>query len=85
MEHAVGTDQTMLRPDGQPIAPRPRGRKPPLSAQQLTEAIQERMPTRSVLKALYNTDRWSGWTHHFGPPGRLNANPLYGKTFLPEH
>jgi TnpA family transposase len=74
MEHAVGTDQTvLLRPDGQPITPRPRGIKPPLSAQQLAEVIQERMPPRSVLEALYNTDRWSGWTRHFGPPGRLSS------------
>ena len=74
MEHAVGTDRTVvLRPDGKPIAPRPTGIKPPLSAQQLAEAIQERMPTRTVLEALYNTDRWSGWTRHFGPPGRLSS------------
>jgi hypothetical protein len=60
IEHAVGTDQTvLLGPDGQPITPRPRGIKPPLSAQQLAEAIQERMPPRRVLEALYNTDRWS--------------------------
>ena len=31
------------------------------------------MPTRTVLEALYNTDRWSGWTRHFGPPGRLSS------------
>jgi len=74
MEHAVGTGQTvLLRPDGKPIAHRPKGVRPPLSAQQLAEAIQERMPTRSVLEALYNTDRWNGWTRHFGPPGRLSS------------
>jgi hypothetical protein len=74
IEHAVAPDQTvLLRPDGQPITPRPLGIKPPLSAQQLAEAIQERMPSRSVLEALYNTDRWSGWTRNFGPPGRLSS------------
>ena len=42
MEHAAGTDQTvLLRPDGQTITPRPGGIKPPLSAQQLAEAMLE--------------------------------------------
>jgi hypothetical protein len=50
-----------------------RGIKPPLSAQRHAETIPERMPSRTVLEALYNTDQWSGWTRHFGPPGRLSS------------
>jgi hypothetical protein len=31
------------------------------------------MPNRTVLEALSNVERWSGFARHFGPPGRLSA------------
>ncbi len=74
LEHAVRVHQTVqLGPDGSPITPRPTGITPPQSARDLAEAIQERMPSRTVLEALHNVERWSGFTRNFGPPGRLGS------------
>lgn len=73
-EHAVRVHGTVvLGADGQPIVSRPAGITPPKSAKELAETIQERMPTRTVLEALYNVERWSGFARHFGPPGRLSS------------
>jgi len=74
LEQSVRVHRTVeLGPDGQPIVRRPAGITPPQSAKDLAETIQNRMPNRTVLEALYNVERWSGFTRHFGPPGRLNA------------
>ena len=71
-ELAVSRDHSVvLGPDNKPIAPRPKGVQPPRSATDLARAIQDRMPNRTVLEALFNVDQWSGFTRHFGPPGRL--------------
>jgi hypothetical protein len=51
----------------------PAGITPPQSAKDLADTIQDRMPNRTVLEALSNVERWSGFARHFGPPGRLNA------------
>lgn len=74
LEQAVRVHQTVvLDSAGLPLTPRPTGITPPQSARDLAEAIQERMPSRTVLEALHNVDRWSGFTRHFGPPGRLSS------------
>jgi TnpA family transposase len=73
-ELAVSRDQTVvLGPDNKPIAPRPKGIRPPRSAKELAQTIQDRMPNRTVLEALFNVDQWSGFTRHFGPPSRLSS------------
>jgi TnpA family transposase len=56
---------------GLPIVRRPPPNKPTASALALEKALLERLPQRTILEALYNTDQWTGWTRHFGPPGRL--------------
>jgi TnpA family transposase len=74
LERAVREHGTIvLGSDGLPITPRPTEIKPPRSAVDLAEAIQDRMPSRTVLEALFNADRWCGFTRHFGPPGRLSS------------
>ena len=74
LERCVADHQTvLLGPNQQPVVPRPTGMTPPQSAKDLADTIQDRMPNRTVLEALSNVDRWSGFARHFGPPGRLNA------------
>lgn len=74
LERSVRVHQTvLLGPDGSPVTPRPSGIAPPQSARDLAEAIQERMPSRTVLEALHNVERWSQFTRNFGPPGRLSS------------
>jgi TnpA family transposase len=74
LERAVADDQTILfGPDRQPVVSRPAGITPPPSARDLADTIQDRMPNRTVLEALSNVERWSGFARHFGPPGRLSA------------
>jgi Tn3 transposase DDE domain len=73
-ERAVADHQTvLLGPCQQPVVPRPTGITPPQSAKDLADTIQDRMPNRTVLEALSNLERWSGFARHFGPPGRMNA------------
>jgi hypothetical protein len=60
-----------LNNEGKPIVPRPPANKPSDSAIALEKALLERLPQRTILEALYNTDRWTQWTRHFGPPGRI--------------
>jgi len=74
LERGVADHQTvLLGPNQQPVVPRPAGITPPQSAKDLADTIQDRMPNRTVLEALSNVERWSGFARHFGPPGRLSA------------
>jgi TnpA family transposase len=34
---------------------------------ELEKLIRQRMPERSILEILRNTDQWTSWTRHFGP------------------
>ena len=60
-----------LNAKGKPIVPRPPANKPPASALALEKVLLERLPRRTILEALYNTDQWTQWTRHFGPPARI--------------
>jgi TnpA family transposase len=60
-----------LNAEGRPIVPRPSANKPPDSALALEKLLHERLPRRTILEALYNTDQWTQWTRHFGPPARI--------------
>ena len=60
-----------LNAEGKPIVPRPPANKPPESAFALEKVLLERLPRRTILEALYNTDQWTQWTRHFGPPARI--------------
>ncbi len=64
-------EMVQLDKDGQPIVPRTSADSPPESALELEDMLLNRLPPRTILEALYNTDRWTGWTRHFGPPGRI--------------
>jgi len=46
---------------------RRRATKPSPEAIELEKIIRQRMPERSILEILRNTDRWTSWTRHFGP------------------
>jgi hypothetical protein len=60
-----------LNAEGKPIVPRPPANKPTESALALEKVLLERLPRRTILEALYNTDQWTQWTRHFGPPARI--------------
>lgn len=60
-----------LNEKGQPIVPRPPRRILPPSHDALTGLLDKHLPVRGILEALYNTDQWTSWTRHFGPPSRI--------------
>ncbi|MCP5116834.1 MAG: hypothetical protein GY953_38910, partial [bacterium] len=60
---------------GKPIVPRPPANKPPESALALEKVLLERLPRRTILETLYNTDPRTQWTRHLGPPARI-APPI---------
>ena len=60
-----------LNQQGKPIVPRTLAIPPTESAVQLEQEMLEKLPDRSIVEALYNTDHWTGWTRHFGPPTRI--------------
>lgn len=64
-------DVVQLNAEGKPIVPRPPANKPPDSALALEKVLLERLPRRTILEALYNTDQWTHWSRHFGPPARI--------------
>ena len=72
LEQAVGRYECVKLDDhGQPIVHRPPARTVPPSVDDLATQLDQRLPERAILEALYNTDRWVGWTRHFGPPGSV--------------
>jgi TnpA family transposase len=46
---------------------RRRAEKISASTLELEKIIRQRMPERSILEILRNTDQWTSWTRHFGP------------------
>ena len=58
---------------GLPIVPRTVARSVPVSAEELAGELSVRMPNRAIVESLYNTDRWTAWTRHFGPPSRVDG------------
>jgi hypothetical protein len=61
-----------LGKDGRPIVSPIQRVEPPPSAIELERTLLDRMPERSVLCALANTQHWAGWDRHFGLPSRLD-------------
>jgi hypothetical protein len=54
----------------------------------LEKRLLDRMPERSILAAIANTEHWTQWSRHFGPPSRLapqikDANRRYVFTSPP--
>jgi TnpA family transposase len=53
--------------DGAPSLKRRRSAGTPAAAERLKEAVERRMPERSLLSIVARTAYWLGWHHHFGP------------------
>jgi TnpA family transposase len=53
--------------DGTPSVKRRRSAGTPKAAERLAEAVERRMPERSLLSITARTAYWLGWHHHFGP------------------
>jgi TnpA family transposase len=53
--------------DGTPSLKRRRSTGTPPAAERLKEAVERRMPERSLLSIVARTAYWLGWHHHFGP------------------
>jgi TnpA family transposase len=65
--------------DGVPALKRRRSAGTPQAAERLKDAIERRMPERSLLSIVARTAYWLGWHHHFGPAGGSDpkiADPL---------
>ena len=71
LEQMARDEWISLDRDGKPIVPRHSSRGQPHSATELEQKILDRLPPRTILEALYNTDRWTRWTRQFGPPARI--------------
>lgn len=72
LERSVSRDQWVtLNRDGKPILHRTAANRAPQSATKLEQKVLDRLPPRTILEALYNTDRWTGWSQRFGPPARI--------------
>jgi TnpA family transposase len=70
----------VISDDGVPTVKRRRGLAPPKAAEKLAEAIERRMPERSLLGIVARTAHWLGWHHHFGPASGSDpkiSDPLF--------
>ena len=61
------SEQFSLSPQGVPILKRIEALPKPPGADALEAAIWEKLPERSLLDILCNTEHWLNWTRHFGP------------------
>jgi TnpA family transposase len=59
--------------DGRPIVTPPQALPTPSSAIELEKLLRERLPERQLLSALANSEHWTQWSRHFGPPSRLSS------------
>ena len=74
LERAVGDGKAgfMRRgKDGRPVVTPIRSEPIPTSAIALQSLLMERMPERQILAAIANTEHWTRWSKHFGPPSRI--------------
>lgn len=72
LDRAIYKDEFVaLNQQGKPIVPRTSAIPQTESALQLERVMLEKLPSRTILEALYNTDHWTRWTRHFGPPSRI--------------
>jgi len=61
------SEQFNLSPQGVPVLQRIKALPKPPGADTLAAAIWEKLPERSILDILCNTEHWLNWTRHFGP------------------
>jgi hypothetical protein len=65
LSRAISGLEQMARDE--PIVSRQSSSGQPDSATELEQNIIDRLPPRTILEALHNTDRWTRWTQQFGP------------------
>jgi hypothetical protein len=59
--------------DGLPIVTAIQALPIPESAIELEKQLREHMPERQLLEAITNSEHWTEWGRHFGPPSRLSS------------
>jgi len=59
--------------DGRPIVTAIQALPIPVSAIELEKQLKVRMPERQLLEAITNSEHWTEWSRHFGPPSRLSS------------
>ena len=67
------SEQFNLSPQGIPVLQRIKALPKPPGADTLAAAIWEKLPERSILDILCNTEHWLNWTRHFGPASGSEA------------
>jgi TnpA family transposase len=74
LNSAVGNDQQAYLKrgrEGRPVVSRLHALPTPATALDLERQMMAHMPERAVLEAISNTEHWTQWGRHFGPPSRL--------------
>jgi hypothetical protein len=59
--------------DGLPIVTAIQALPIPASAIELEKQLREHLPERQLLEAITNSEHWTEWGRHFGPPSRLSS------------
>jgi TnpA family transposase len=58
--------------DGRPIVTPIQALPIPASVIELEKQLKAHMPERQLLEAITNSEHWTEWSRHFGPPSRLS-------------
>jgi hypothetical protein len=59
--------------DGRPIVTAIQALPIPASVIELEKQLKAHMPERQLLEAITNSEHWTEWSRHFGPPSRLSS------------
>ncbi|HEY3654732.1 MAG TPA: Tn3 family transposase [Steroidobacteraceae bacterium] len=59
--------------DGRPIVTAIQALPIPASVIELEKQLKAHMPDRQLLEAITNSEHWTEWSRHFGPPSRLSS------------
>jgi TnpA family transposase len=59
--------------DGRPIVTAIQALPIPASAIELEKQLRKHMPERQLLETITNSEHWTEWSRHFGPPSRLSS------------
>jgi TnpA family transposase len=59
--------------DGRPIVMAIQALPIPASVIELEKQLKAHMPERQLLEAITNSEHWTEWSRHFGPPSRLSS------------
>ena len=62
-----GDDQLSFDDDGDPVLKKVPAASVPKNMEKFSEAVNEKMPERTVLDILCNVEHWLNWTKHLGP------------------